>query len=189
MDATDTETIEVPWINNRVVRQRLQTIHPDLVIVIGVSILKTSVLTATGAPIINIHGGILPFYRGNHCIFYAYYDGRLDRVGSTIHFIDKGVDTGDIIGTFPPPNLLDCHGPEQAYCKAEKAAFEGLVDIIKSYQSSGTITGVPQSRIGRTIRNRDRNLLHEIRYFLRKLRRRFRRLLLLTKKRESITHP
>ncbi len=39
--------------------------------------------------------GILPFYRGMNVTEWAAFNG--DPIGCTVHLIDKGIDTGDII--------------------------------------------------------------------------------------------
>jgi methionyl-tRNA formyltransferase len=46
---------------------------------------------------LNIHTGITPEYRSADPIFWALYHDELDKVGVTVHFIDRGIDTGPII--------------------------------------------------------------------------------------------
>jgi len=46
---------------------------------------------------INIHMGISPYYRGADCNFWAMYDGRPEFVGATIHYLTKGLDSGDVL--------------------------------------------------------------------------------------------
>lgn len=45
---------------------------------------------------INLHGSLLPKYRGNAPVTWALINGERE-VGATVHRIDEGVDTGDII--------------------------------------------------------------------------------------------
>lgn len=47
--------------------------------------------------------GYLPHYRGVHCSLFTIYHGDFDKIKSTIHFVDHGVDTGDIIEVVAPP--------------------------------------------------------------------------------------
>ena len=44
---------------------------------------------------VNLHIAMLPYNRGAHPLYWALRDGT--PVGVTIHYIDAGVDTGDII--------------------------------------------------------------------------------------------
>lgn len=45
-------------------------------------------------PILNVHPGILPGIRGTDPVFWAHYYGKEAWLGSTIHVIDAGIDTG-----------------------------------------------------------------------------------------------
>ncbi|MYB88490.1 MAG: hypothetical protein F4X93_00785 [Proteobacteria bacterium] len=68
----------------------------DLVISFGYRhILSPKVLATAKRPIINLHIGYLPYNRGTHPNFWAFYDGTPS--GVTIHFLDEDIDTGDIL--------------------------------------------------------------------------------------------
>ena len=70
---------------------------PDVIIVQGMTmLLKIDVLRIPRYGVINLHRSYLPEYRGPNPLFWQYYDGRTD-FGITVHFIDRGEDTGDII--------------------------------------------------------------------------------------------
>lgn len=45
---------------------------------------------------INCHAGRLPFYRGRNILNWALINGE-EEFGITVHYVDEGVDTGDII--------------------------------------------------------------------------------------------
>ena len=55
---------------------------------------KATLKTANRDPI-NLHVSFLPFNRGMHPNFWSHFDGTPS--GVTIHHIDSGIDTGDII--------------------------------------------------------------------------------------------
>ena len=46
---------------------------------------------------INIHAGISPFYRGCDCNFWALNEKNYHLVGTTIHLLTKGLDSGPIL--------------------------------------------------------------------------------------------
>ncbi len=48
---------------------------------------------------INVHGALLPKYRGMHSSFYAIMNGEKE-LGITFHLVDKYMDAGDILGQF-----------------------------------------------------------------------------------------
>ena len=62
-------------------------------------IIRSNLYENSGLGIINDHVGFLPFFRGWSTIEYAILFGF--PLASTIHFVDKGVDTGKIIKVFP----------------------------------------------------------------------------------------
>lgn len=75
----------------------VKSIMPDVIFVSGARVIKEHTLRAVEVPIINCHFGITPRYRGVHGGYWAMVSDDADNFGSTIHLIDKGVDTGKII--------------------------------------------------------------------------------------------
>lgn len=75
----------------------LKALKPDIILVNGTRIISKNVLDSTNALFINTHVGITPQYRGVHGAYWALASGDKDNCGVTIHKVDKGVDTGDII--------------------------------------------------------------------------------------------
>lgn len=89
-------------------RAVLQEIQPDLVLVNGTRIIGEKTIHCIQAPFINIHDGITPAFRGVHGGYWAMATGRPDLFGTTIHHVDKGIDTGSIISqVFTQPDKKD----------------------------------------------------------------------------------
>jgi methionyl-tRNA formyltransferase len=59
-------------------------------------IIKADLVSLAPLGFINCHAGSLPFYRGRNPLNWAIINGE-KRVGVTVHYIDEGIDTGDII--------------------------------------------------------------------------------------------
>lgn len=163
--------LTVEWVNDPAVGELLRGVRPDLTVIICTSILKAEVLEAAGPLIVNVHGGYLPFYRGNHCFFFALYRGELDRVGSTIHFVDAGIDTGDIIEVVVPP-VYQRDNAEALYCRAEKLAIHRLAELLERWQQSEPLPRRPQGVRGRLYLTRDRKPHHDLLLWLRRWRAR-----------------
>lgn len=84
--------------------------RPDVVVVNGTRILKRQVLESTSAPFINTHQGITPRYRGAHGGYWALQQGDPDHCGVTLHLVDQGIDTGNIIAqALISPMAMDCY--------------------------------------------------------------------------------
>lgn len=80
---------------------------PDILAVCGTTVIRPEVFTLTLKGAINIHTGITPEYRSADPIFWALYRGEPEKVGVTIHFIDRGIDTGPIIHQDTVPVYAD----------------------------------------------------------------------------------
>ena len=83
--------------NSAEARALLHSLSPSVVVVNGTRILGKETLAAAPAPFINMHAGITPTYRGVHGGYWALAEGRPDLVGTTVHRVDEGIDTGTII--------------------------------------------------------------------------------------------
>jgi Formyl transferase len=84
-------------VNSEACRQALQDLDPEVVVVYGTRILKRDTLYAVAAPFINYHAGINPKYRGQNGAYWARSNGDPAHAGVTVHLVDEGVDTGDVL--------------------------------------------------------------------------------------------
>jgi folate-dependent phosphoribosylglycinamide formyltransferase PurN len=73
----------------------LRRLAPDLLVLMGADIVPATVLGAPRLGTINAHYGLLPAYRGMNVTEWSVFRG--DPVGVTVHLVDPGVDTGDIL--------------------------------------------------------------------------------------------
>jgi hypothetical protein len=89
--------IDVPSVNTDKTVKLLQDMCPKVIVVNGTRILEEKLLKATTAVLLNTHVGITPRYRGVHGGYWALASGDPNHCGVTVHKIDKGIDTGDIV--------------------------------------------------------------------------------------------
>ncbi len=87
----------VPDVNAPETRWRIRELAPAVVVVCGARILSRSLLEEVRVPILNLHAGITPAYRGVHGGYWALARGDKARCGATVHLIDIGVDTGPVV--------------------------------------------------------------------------------------------
>ena len=142
--------LETSWINDTSVLDALREDVSDVYIVMGTKKIGEALLSLVPpGRIINIHGGHLPYYRGNHCFFFALHHGEFDKLSTTIHRVSAGLDTG-----------------------AERAAVDSLVARLKQNADLATWHSEPQPDVGSTYRMRDRGPLVELAHHLGAIRRR-----------------
>lgn len=95
----DFETREV---FNENLLKTLQEVNPDLIVLAGyLVVIPESVIDAFENRIINIHPSLIPAFCGTGYYGLKVHEAALKRgvkvVGATVHFVDKGTDTGPII--------------------------------------------------------------------------------------------
>jgi methionyl-tRNA formyltransferase len=82
-------------------QRHLRELAVDLQVLAGAPIMRAPVLAIPRLGTLNAHMGILPRYRGMNTVEWAVLEGSMP--GVTVHFVDAGVDTGDIIATQSVP--------------------------------------------------------------------------------------
>lgn len=88
----------VSSVNSAEARTLIQQYQPNVVVVNGTRVISHATLAAITCPIINMHSGITPLYRGVHGGYWALAERRPELAGTTVHLVDRGIDTGTILG-------------------------------------------------------------------------------------------
>lgn len=87
--------IDVDSFINPIDLQKIKKIKPDVIINCGGGIFRSPFIEIPKIGIINAHMGLLPNYRGMNVLEWSILNN--DPIGVTLHYIDEGIDTGDII--------------------------------------------------------------------------------------------
>ncbi len=108
-----------------------QALDSDVYIVFGGSYIKGELIDfLVSKKCINLHMGVSPFYRGAGTNFWPLFDKKPEYVGSTIHFISKGLDNGPILyHAMPKPSD---YLPFDLGMQAVYAAHTAVCEKIKS---------------------------------------------------------
>lgn len=84
-------------INDESCQCFIRQLQPDLLISAYFSqILKSEIISLPQIGVLNIHPGWLPTFKGAMAYFWVLKDGE-SRGGVTVHWIDEGIDTGEIL--------------------------------------------------------------------------------------------
>ncbi len=101
-EAHDIPYITIETVGDQAFVAWLKALKPDVLVVYKMSILSEEILSVPVYGAINIHPSLLPRYRGSSPILWMHH--RLDLEGGvTVNFVDRGMDTGDIIYQQPFP--------------------------------------------------------------------------------------
>ena len=116
----------------------LKGYDPELIIVVAYGvILPKYVLDYPKYGCINVHGSLLPEYRGAAPMQRAIIDGR-DKTGVTIMKMAEGLDTGDMILKLETP-ISESDNLETIHDKLAELGVKGLLEVIPSLEN-GTAT-------------------------------------------------
>ncbi len=164
--ASEVPTLVVSGINDAECIRFIERLSPDLLAVCGTTVIRPEVFSLAPKGAVNIHTGITPEYRSADPIFWAMYRGDWKNVGVTIHFVDRGIDTGPIIQQRAVPVYRDdsltsvyhrciVHGAE-LYNRALTDIAAGQVQVMRK-------AGVA----GRSYRSVDLGLVQYVAFHLR----------------------
>lgn len=133
--------IPVEYVESINSSKTLRIIHafaPDIIVVNGTRIIAKSILDSVHVPIINMHTGITPKYRGVHGGYWAVVNQDMEHCGVTVHFINAGIDTGEIIRQTRIPVT-----EEDNYCTYPRLQTgEGIrleLEVLREFEETGKI--------------------------------------------------
>ena len=113
VDATVSDTLQtavraqggqfvcVADVNGADCKRTLVKQQVDLMILGGAPIVRAHILQVPRVGTLNAHQGALPRFRGMNVIEWALLEGTAPTI--SVHFVDPGVDTGDIVAMEPIP--------------------------------------------------------------------------------------
>lgn len=135
-----------PNINSELFVHKLAGYQCDVFVSMSFNqIFKRHVFSMPPLRTVNCHAGKLPNYRGRNILNWALINDEAE-FGITVHYVDEGIDTGDILEQ-------QCYEitDEDTYATLLDKAYAGcpevLYNTLKSMQN-GRLDGVRQSQIG-----------------------------------------
>ena len=132
-------------VNSTSVIEDFKALNPDLCVSMSYDqIIKANLRQIPKDGFINCHAGKLPNYRGRNVINWALINDEKE-IGITVHFIDDGIDTGDIISQIVIPiTEKDHYGTllEKVTKKCPEVLLDAMLKIKK-----GTVQPIKQNHI------------------------------------------
>ena len=86
---------KVDDLNSKHSEKIIRALNPDYLLLLGTGIIRKNILSIKESRVVHCHHGYLPDFRGVHMPEWALFHGK--DVYITTHFINPGIDTGDII--------------------------------------------------------------------------------------------
>ncbi len=121
----------------------LKTLDADIFVVVAYGqILSKEILDIPKIACLNIHGSILPKYRGPAPIHWSIINGEKE-TGATIMYMDEGMDTGDIIKIAKMP-IGDDDTLGKIYYDMCELGANTLIEVLKDIEN-GNINRTAQN--------------------------------------------
>ena len=154
-------TNEVPVIevssselNGHAVSDFIDKKSADTIFSYGPDLLHDNILSKVKYNAFNLHGGLSPWYKGAATMFWPFYFLEPNYVGTTLHYITKKIDSGNIVHhTVPKLNKGDCM--HEVACKAIVAAAEDVCQVFANMSNGKRYPGVQQRKNGKLFLNKD----------------------------------
>lgn len=128
----------------REIKEILEQINPDLFCVVAYGkILPQDILDIPKKGSINVHGSLLPKYRGAAPIQWAVLNGD-KKTGITTMYMDAGMDTGDMI-LKQEVEIGDNETTGELWDKLSKIGAKLLVETVNKIEE-GTAPRIPQGK-------------------------------------------
>ena len=119
--------------NDPAIPRLVNEVNARLIILNLCSLISAAQLEAIGCPVINVHPGINPRYRGAGNVW-ALSEGRFELVGVTVHFVDAGIDTGAVIA-YAAVDPVSLHlGVEDTFVFSQRAGADLAMNLAKGIE-------------------------------------------------------
>ncbi|WP_142858403.1 methionyl-tRNA formyltransferase [Salinigranum halophilum] len=123
----------------------ISTIGPDLIVAAGFThVVPPEVLSIPEKGCLNVHPGVLPATRGFNPNVWSIVDDL--PAGATVHYMDEGIDTGDVIATRAVETSFADTGKD-VYQRVERACVELFCEVWPEVEA-GTVESREQDEAG-----------------------------------------
>ncbi len=130
----------VPSVNHPAAAAFARGCRPDLLLNAGGEIFRRAILEVPAAGVLNAHMGRLPAFRGMNVMEWSLLSGRA--IGVTLHFVEAGIDTGDILA-FVPMEIRRGDTLETLRARSFAVSLEGMLRCVEQLEA-GTAVRTPQ---------------------------------------------
>jgi methionyl-tRNA formyltransferase len=141
--AAGVPVLEVGRLRSRASLQALDALRPDLICVACFPrLLPAEWLARPALGCLNLHPSLLPAYRGPEPLFWQFREGETG-TGVSLHFLDEGVDTGDLVAQaeVPFPDGIEA-------AEADRLTAGAGARLLVEALSRPELTGRPQPAEG-----------------------------------------
>ena len=131
-DRSNSIHIRKGGVNDPEIVEEITKLAPDLIITYGCSIIRHDLINRFNNKIINVHLGLSPYYLGAGTNFHCLVNNEFEFEGYTFMYMDKGVDTGQIIHK-SRAKIFPFDNPHQIGNRLIKQMTKEFVDLVLKF--------------------------------------------------------
>ncbi|MBN1941097.1 MAG: hypothetical protein JW772_02855 [Candidatus Diapherotrites archaeon] len=132
-------------INSSETLELLKKENPKFITTYSTAIIKPRMISAFPKRWINLHAGLSPYYRGSGTNLYPILNKEPEYIGMTVHYLDAGIDTGEII-LQGRPEFSEKDNSHTIGCKTTVVGADLMIRVIKRMLAEGTCPSVKQDK-------------------------------------------
>lgn len=141
----DIPFFSLPDVNDQQFCDQVRQFTPDINVSMSFDqIIRRRLLDIAPMGFINCHAGALPFYRGRNILNWALINAE-QNFGVTVHYVDEGIDTGDIIAQ--QIVSIEEHDTYASLLEKAVAHCADLLPEVLAKLAAGTAERIPQKTI------------------------------------------
>lgn len=142
-------------INSTQCAEMLKDLQPDIIAVLGSSVIKEHIISIPSTAMINLHSGLSPYYRGTWSYGWPIVNSEPGYIGATVHHVSHGIDSGNIICQTRP--VLDNDDDlNDIFLKVIAEGIELMVISLKGIMKTGVSAAHEQpAHVGRLYTMKD----------------------------------
>ena len=141
-------------LNSNKVEDFMLSIKADCLFSYGPDLFKDNILDIVNNNAFNLHGGLSPWYKGAATMFWPFYFLEPQYVGTTLHYITRKIDAGNIVHQ-TVPKLEYGDGMHRVACKAIVSAAAEAAEVMRLIERKGMPEGSAQKGNGKLFLKRD----------------------------------
>ncbi|WP_037066569.1 formyl transferase [Allorhizobium undicola] len=152
----DVPVTAVSSINSPEALEAVRRIAPGVILLVSTRLMSRAMLSSLPCPVLNLHAGINPAYRGQMGGYWSLVEKDRENFGATVHLVDAGTDTGATlyqVRTRPEPGDFISTYPMLLTAAALPATVRAVEDAMRGDMKPQTPHGPSSLRFPPTLWN------------------------------------
>lgn len=123
--------------------EKIRELNPYFILTLGGPLYSRALIESASGFALNQHAGWAPQYKGNATVYWALFHRQLNYLGSTVHLLSTGADSGAILRR-GNPCVLPFDSPFDCFVRVVALGNELMIETVRDIITNGKIRFQPQ---------------------------------------------